>query len=148
MKNMTMTKLAEELQEILLSYESESKALLQATQGRAGEVFREATLAFFEQNPDIASFGWKQFEPWRDGEETEFEVFKSEDEILINGFSVEDMENASKSDSQIEKHKQLAVKASNFLDGLNDKMLETVFGHGAIITVSRKGIEIEEYEDG
>lgn len=110
-------------------------------------ILKEETLKFFEENPKIASFQWGQFEPWRDGEETEFEVFREPDSVTVNGFTYEDLEYGPHPE-KAQELLPLYQAVSEFLHQFDEKVLDDCFGHGAKITVDRLGITVDEYEDG
>src|SRR4051812_28569790 len=68
-----------------------------AFQKRTGELVKELRINFpplfaklFEKHPWVESFSWRQCEPWRDGEETEFEVMADADQIFINDLNAYD----------------------------------------------------------
>ena len=138
----------------------------------AADAFKEMTTEFFEGQPDIVSFGWSQYTPyWNDGDtctfsaNTEYPIvtFKAKDGKIIkydenNGtlqeansavveddieFSEDDDLEMEPYDDEINKH---AKAVSKFLSNFDEDDLETMFGDHALITVTRKKVDTEEYE--
>lgn len=140
----------------------------------AKDAFRDMTTEFFENNPEIVSFGWTQYTPfWNDGDtctfsaNTEYPIvtFTAKDgktlrydenmgELTAPGTAVRDEEEDveySEDDGidmgPYEREINKHSKAvSNFLSNFGDDDLLTMFDDHMEITVTRKKIQTKEYE--
>jgi hypothetical protein len=117
---------------------------------------REQSLAYFEQAfkalvhkyaqelfdeyPNLESFGWCQGEPWRDGNETYFEV-PVYDQLFVNKKTYDDYPEV---DTEAEKHFEVVRK---FMDSFTEDEFLLMFGNGSAVTINREGIEIEGWSD-
>jgi hypothetical protein len=99
----------------------------------------------FEKHPWVESFSWRQCEPWRDGEETEFEVMCDWENIYLNDENAWDNE-AYEPDN--EKHS--AYKEFSYaLEELPTDLMKALFGESNEVEVKKSGeIFVTEYNDG
>ena len=141
----------------------------------AKDAFKDMTTEFFEDHPEIVSFGWTQYTPfWNDGDtctfsaNTEYPIvtFTAKDgktlrydenmgELTEVGTAVrdeeEDIEYSEDDEIEMEPYddeiSKYAKAVSNFLSNFGDDDLLTMFDDHQKITVTRKKVQTEEYED-
>lgn len=123
-----------------------------------GDYFKMATLAVFEEYPELESFAWTQYTPYfMDGDVCEFGVNPDYIDAVINGTEVEVSKcygewNAleKRYDPKPEEEYTTAEKLGDVLPGLvssvNEDVMKDLFGDHAKVTVNREGIIVEEYE--
>lgn len=141
---MTMTNSYEEMKTLAQETNKEIAKLKSELAAKAKVAFHKECEEFFKENQKIATFGWRQFEPWNDGEETSFEVFVDYEDVFVNGVSYFNIEETKAA----EKLKPLYEAVSAFLSKCPHETFKQCFGNGSEITVDRTGVSIEEYEDG
>lgn len=98
----------------------------------------------FEKHQWVESFSWRQCEPWRDGEETEFEVMCDWDSIYIND------ENAWDNGAYDDEEKKGVYKEFSYaLEELPADLMKALFGESNEVEVKKSGeIFVTEYSDG
>ena len=112
--------------------------------GRAS--MRELFRTVFDAHPEIAAFRWRQYTPYfNDGEpcrfgryEVEAQLANSEDESFSEDWSYKDPRHAIV--------KPGLTKFEGVLTALGKELCEQIFGDPARVTVTRDGIEIEEFD--
>lgn len=118
------------------------------------KLFKEGSQDIFDQFPEVQNFSWTQYTPYfNDGDECVFGVndyFKVE---LTNGDLLEDVENSPwrrkrllDNGEELDLEDNLGEALGGLLGGVDNDTMKALFGDHARITVSREGIEIEEYE--
>lgn len=99
----------------------------------------------FDEHPTLESFGWCQGEPWRDGDETSFEV-PVHDAISINHYDINDID-----EDDIDEYEEIALAlvepVRTFMQAFTEDEFLLMFGNGSAVTISREGIEIEGWSD-
>jgi hypothetical protein len=100
------------------------------------KVFKDLTKNIFEDNPNLESFGWSQYTPYfnNDGENCTFSA--NTDCIYINGKSAENNPDSLKITNEVKE----------FLSKFNEYFFISQFGDHAEITVTAKGVSVEECE--
>jgi hypothetical protein len=100
------------------------------------KTFTDLTKNIFEDNPNLESFGWKQYTPYfdNDGENCNFLV--NTDHIYING----------KSDENNPDLLNIKNEVKEFLSKFNEYFFISQFGDHAEITVTAKGVSVDEYD--
>lgn len=100
--------------------------------------------ALFEKHAWVEDFSWRQCEPWRDGDETEFEVLCDPDEIYIND------ENSWDNDAHENVVKMAAYKEfSEAIKEVPTEVMKTLFGESNEVEIRRSGeMLVREYSDG
>lgn len=98
----------------------------------------------FEKHQWVESFSWRQCEPWRDGEETEFEVMADKDQIFINDMDSYDDEVYGKEDKQ-----KAYTDFAEAIDEIPTEIMKALFGESNEVEVKKSGeIFVTEYTDG
>ncbi len=131
------------------------KAELQAEMKNTVQTyFNEETKKFFEANPEVESFGWKQYTPYfNDGDTCEFGVSSDADSVEVNGvqgYDVDIIANWQQKDlykaereSKLKSHEAV----QDLIQSIDEDDLKTLFGDHARITVKRDGtVDNEDYE--
>lgn len=98
----------------------------------------------FNKHPWVESFSWRQCEPWRDGEETEFEVMCDADEIYIN-------EENSYDDGVygVEEKQRAFADFSEAIGEVPTEIMKALFGESNEVEVKKSGeVFVTEYNDG
>jgi hypothetical protein len=108
------------------------------------QYFQPLFASLFEKHSWVESFSWRQCEPWRDGEETEFEVMCDWENIYINE------ENAWDNGAHDDEEKRAVYKEfSNALEELPADLMKALFGESNEVEVKKSGeIFVTEYSDG
>lgn len=102
----------------------------------------------FDNNPDLIDFGWRQYTPFfNDGDPCTFRCFKGDP--MVNGYdsySDDEPDNPDKYPKLTkEEGKKLRKRVRDFLDGFHEDEFLEWFGDHVKVTVTRKGIETDEY---
>lgn len=122
-----------------------------AFQKRTAELVKELRVNFppifaglFEKHPWVESFSWRQCEPWRDGDETEFEVLADAEQISINDQNIWD------DGVHGDKGKELVYKEfAAVLANIPIDIMKAMFGESNEVEVKKSGeIFVTEYSDG
>lgn len=98
----------------------------------------------FDKHPWVESFSWRQCEPWRDGEETEFEVMCDAEQIYLNDENMWD--NGACND---EEKRKVYVEFAELLAEIPIEIMKSLFGESNEVEVKKSGeIFVTEYSDG
>lgn len=155
-----------------LESRKEIDRLTELTAKLARAAFDSGVKELFDNNSDLESFTWHQYEPFNDGDPTVFRVSIDEDVITINEYGEEDLDSGEdyvktgnkdkwgcleyvcqqnrEPSAAYLSHKKLAPLVSNFLSAFDVDDMETMFGNGYEITF-RRGVdepEIDDYYNG
>jgi len=118
----------------------EKKAALEKMQNEMNReihaLFHDGFKEVFQENTELDSVEWTQFTPyWNDGDECVFRSDHKHAEIMIAGaLWTHDCNIQTKND------------VKGFLDVFDSDDMESMFGDHAKVTVTKNGIEVEEYE--
>lgn len=134
----------------------------------SNSIFTDLTKEFFDENPELKSFGWNQYTPYfNDGDTCEFSA--NTDYIYINGEHVDDCDwinektvtnwgkwnNTTKvyegrveidNDKWNKSLSDITTEIKDFLGHFEDDFFISQFGDHSEITVTREGIDISDYE--
>lgn len=98
----------------------------------------------FEKHLWVESVSWRQCEPWRDGEETEFEVLCDAEQIYIN-----DLNSYDDRVYGDEEKKKVYAEFAEALDEIPAEIMKAMFGESNEVEVKKSGeIFVTEYSDG
>jgi len=157
--------MSDEFQKQIEELKEYRKQVLADLQAQSNAVFFQASQGLFLKWPNLEWFGWRQGEPWNDGEETEFEV-PMRGGLEMNGYAQEEWTSRGvpiltlydEDWNELEADEIAVAEAAqvpeifedirSFLGALKPDDLEMMFGNGAAIKVYRDHIDVEEYEDG
>jgi|SRR5688572_5470478 hypothetical protein len=130
--------------EILVSeYEAYKKKENEMSKGLRKN-FHPLFVRLFEKHPWVESFSWRQCEPWRDGDETEFEVLCDAEQIRINDIDSYDDEVYGKEEKQ-----KAYADFSEVLGDVPIEIMKVMFGDSNGVEVRKNGdVNVTEYEDG
>jgi len=138
MKN--VKELTEKIEKMEKELEEESK-----------RAFKEVSADLFKNNPLLKSFSWRQYTPYfNDGDPCIFGASVDGDAIVINdieGYDVYDYKNGKR--VPVKEHEDifpLYEEISEFLSEFKQEVLQRIFGDHISVTVTKDGVEIEEYE--
>ncbi len=100
--------------------------------------------SLFEKHSWVESFSWRQCEPWRDGDETEFEVMADSEQISINDQNIwDDGVHGDKSKEAV------YVEFAAALASIPIEIMKAMFGESNEVEVKKSGeIFVTEYSDG
>lgn len=121
----------------------------------AGKVyFTERSQDIFRDFPEIESFSWTQYTPyWCDGDVCEFSVNSDYfDAKTVDGEVWDDVSSYYEhpKDSRYyrpkERQDELGDALSNMVSSVDEETMKEMFGDHVKVTVSRSGIEVEEYD--
>lgn len=113
---------------------------------KAQTIFKEAVKFLFEKLPDVQSFEWHQYTPYfNDGEPCIFEVYSDYEFIQINGEELGYVSDEKKDDTYKAKEK-VAKTVAAFIEAFDDEDLLDMFGDHVRVTVTREGVEVNDYE--
>jgi hypothetical protein len=154
--------------EALKEKQKEIAKLKAEAQQMASDAFDSFCKEIFEKHPKVESFGWSQYTPYfNDGDTCAFSA--NTDYISINGEHVDDSNWVSEKnitnwgtwnrdlrtyegrvevpnldyDPELSKG---ADEITEFLSNFDDDFYITRFGDHAEITVSKDGVDVDEYE--
>lgn len=100
--------------------------------------------ALFEKHSWVETFSWRQCEPWRDGDETEFEVLADADQISINDQNIWD-DGVHGDKSKEGAYAEFAAVLAN----IPIEIMKAMFGESNEVEVKKSGeIFVTEYSDG
>lgn len=120
-------------------------------QKRQSEAVKELRVHFaplfaklFEKHAWVESFSWRQCEPWRDGEETEFEVMHDPEQIYLNDENMWD--NGAYDD---EEKRKVYTEFAEALEEIPVELMKALFGESNEVEIKKSGeIFVTEYNDG
>ena len=154
--------------EALKEKQKEIAKLKAEAQQMASDAFDSFCKEIFEKHPKVESFGWSQYTPYfNDGDTCTFSV--NTDYISINGEHVDDSNWVSEKNitnwgtwnrdlrtyegrvevPNLDYNSELVKGADEiveFLSNFDDDFYITRFGDHAEITVSKDGVDVDEYE--
>lgn len=115
--------------------------------------FTERSQDIFEQFPEIASFAWTQYTPyWCDGDVCEFGVNDYFDVTTVDGDEWEDVSTHYQHPENSPYYRpktredEVGDALSAMVSSVDEETMKEMFGDHVKVTVSREGIEVEEYE--
>jgi hypothetical protein len=114
------------------------------------EFFKEECAALFAKNPDLKSFGWKQYCPYfNDGDACTFSAHTQDP--LINGFDYynddpEEMEEGEGIPLDVKRLEELRTQVTQFLEQYDDVDLENWFGDHVEVTVTPDSVSTCDYD--
>jgi hypothetical protein len=128
-----------ELESQYLATKNQIKELRKNIKKQAKDFFSDASKGLFESYPELISFRWTQYTPYfNDGDPC---VFSANTEYpYLNG---SDDEFFSSKDEPLNKAGKAVIK---LLKTFEDEDYEMMFGDHCQVTVTRNGIDVEEYE--
>ncbi len=128
-----------ETEDQYLATKNAMKELRKVVKKQAKDFFSEASKDLFEKYPELISFRWTQYTPYfNDGDPC---VFSANAEYpYLNGGEDEFFPDK---DEPLNKAGKAVVK---LLKNFENDDYEMMFGDHCQVTVSRKGIDVEEYE--
>jgi hypothetical protein len=98
----------------------------------------------FKKHTWVESFSWRQCEPWRDGEETEFEVLCDAEQLIIN-----DLNSYDDGVYGDEEKKKVYEEFADALEEVPTEVMKAMFGESNEVEVKKSGeIFVTEYSDG
>lgn len=116
----------------------------------AKDFFLDEAQRLFEENPALIDFGWRQYTPYfNDGDSCTFSA--RTDDPMVNGtwkyedYEPDDDEEAAYPAMSEKELDALRDKVSEFLLQFEDSELEAFFGDHMEVTVTREGVETNEY---
>ena len=97
-------------------------------------IFKTAALELFVKHPVLKSISWTQYTPYfNDGDPC---YFSSRHAYATIKFVTSDESEQLKAGKQVNK----------FLDNFDDDDMETLFGDGVKVIITKDGIEVEDYD--
>lgn len=131
------------LEKLLSEYETFKKRFAELSKDLRKN-FPPLFVDLFAKHPWVESFSWRQCEPWRDGDETEFEVLADAEQISINDQNIWD--DGVHGDTRKEA---VYVEFASALANIPIEVMKAMFGESNEIEVKKSGeMNVSEYEDG
>lgn len=131
--------LIEQFKKELAAFEEKRKEMAKGLQSS----FPTLLAPLFEKHAWVTSVQWRQYEPWNDGDETEFEVMVSNDQLTINEMDWYEYEIYND-----EAKKDVFKEFSELLSSIPGEIMKDVFGGSNEVEVLRTGeINVTEYND-
>lgn len=117
----------------------------------AKEAFHETTQQIFKDHPKLEWFRWRQYTPYfNDGDECVFGANTDYLEVRHDGQDHEDLSVSSFKyrDAIMDNTdlKAVSEKLEAMFSVLDDAALKELFGDHKQITVSRSGVDVDDYE--
>ena len=126
--------LVEKIKKEFAAFDEKRKALAKELQTQ----FPQLLKPLFDKHAWVETVGWRQYSPWNDGDETQFEVMCDYDRLSINDHDYYD--DKSK--------KEVFEEFSEVLKDIPAELMESLFGKSNQVEVKRTGeITVSEYED-
>lgn len=114
-----------------------------AMEEQARSVFNEEIQTIFAQYPDLKTVSWHQYTPYfNDGDTCHFSCH-GEDEVIINEDSEDEDDYEGQTGGWADK---AATEVCELISTLGSDMMEHLFGDHAKVIVSRKKVEVEQYD--
>jgi hypothetical protein len=139
------------IQEEIKLLHAEKEQTLNYLKQKSTAVMHKAAQELFDEHPGLKQFAWWQGEPWRDGEETEFEV-PTRNHIEVNNHHVDDYyvydPDGCELEDPSEEFEALVEAVRGFMAQFKIDDYLMMFGNGAAVSITRDGIEVEEWQDG
>lgn len=124
--------------------------------------FIEVLSAIFLEYPKLISFSWIQGTPsWCDGEPCSFNVYMVDEELEYEGFDSEvhesyvddghvitDWKTRTKRKAEpIEiEYNEMREIIEDLIESIPESVLETLYGDGTKVTITREGIETDDHD--
>lgn len=109
------------------------------------QFFLNISKEVFEQNPTLVKFGWRQYTPYyNDGDECVFRASFDYPNILLEG---QDEDLYEEETWYTEKDAEFPVwnNVKTFLSQFDDNDVQLLFGDHVQVSVTKDGVEVEEY---
>lgn len=132
-------------EEKFILLKEQQKAIQANIDALAPDLFHDKCSELFVQNPNVEAFRWGQYTPsFNDGDPCYF--ISHWDSASVKLFGVEDWhgEYEEYDEAFNEKIDPFLKAIMNTFMVLNDEF-ESMFGNGSQITVTREGVEVENY---
>lgn len=165
-----MTTAVKEIDAQIKALTSEIAKLTKQRDALQQQAFGDRAKALFDKHPALKSFTWNQYTPlWNDGDVCRFRC--NTEDVTINGLDEDETSNLTSKtlykdnpdfvrgvtdwnkryievpnpeyNAELAKAKAAVEK---FLRGFQSKYYEAAFGDHAEVTVTRKGVTVEEYD--
>jgi hypothetical protein len=131
--------LVERIKKEFAAFDEKRKALARELQ----EQFPQLLKPLFDKHAWVETVSWRQYEPWNDGDETEFEVMCDHDNITINDLNWYDDEVYND-----EAKKDVFKEFSEVLKEIPEDLMKSLFGESNEVEVKRTGeISVTDYSD-
>lgn len=112
--------------------------------------FKEASEELFIKYPELESFSWRQYTPYfNDGEPCRFGVHNDYPTVVLTTATEEEKEIASSWGEvvgQSENAEEIEKAVIEFLKAIDEEAYEEMFDDHVEVKVTRKGVEVEEYD--
>ena len=153
-----------ELTKLLDQMNDELNELRTTYKKRGQEIFKEAFKEFFDTNPEVHVFGWRQYTPYfNDGDTCTFRNYvdcafisnaKDYDNIYHGEYVgedetiwVEDPDYGDTNEEMIpESVKENTEVLRKFLSKIDNNVFLEMFGDHAQVSVTREGFDVQGYE--
>ncbi len=130
----------------------------------AKKAMTDASKSIFDNHPKLNSFSWAQYTPYfNDGDTCEFYVHSDYFKMDIGGYKLASVSpyagkvayevylNGEYVDSELSKELDGAIKKAAFdieelISGIDEDIMRDIYGDHVEVTVTRKGIKIEDHE--
>lgn len=123
--------------------------LLEEIKKSAKALFKEASATLFEEFPVIEEFRWTQYTPYfNDGDTCTFSSNHSYARVVFNDSTEEDEDDYDNEgyDESTPLHKKAGKAVEKFLGNFDDDDMLSMFGDHVKVSVTKKGIEVEDYD--
>ena len=152
------------IQTMINDMNKEIEELRETYKQKTQKLFKKAFLAFFEQNPEVTAVGWRQYTPYfNDGDTCEFSSYACYATVT----NAKDYENVVHGEYQGEDegvwiydpdygslNEELippTVAANSdalrkLLGSVSDDMYQSMFGDHVVVTSTREGFDVTDYE--
>ena len=132
------------------TYFENAKAQMQEFQEKmkneGKQFFLNVSKEVFEQNPTLVKFGWRQYTPyWNDGEACVFSANLDYPNILLKDQD-EDLYDEESWFTGDDAEYPVWSNVITFLSQFDDNDVELLFGDHVCVSVTKDGVEVEEYE--
>lgn len=140
----TLENLINEINAAKKKFQEEGKSALQSA-------FKQ----FFEENPEVTAVGWLQYAPYfNDGEPCEFsvhDIYATTIPLDHEDYSSSELAHGEyeygDSDCDWSPNNKKVDEFLRLLSRVPDDLFEHLFGSDSIVTVTRDGIDVEDYSD-
>lgn len=143
--------------EKLKALKADMKKLREEMAQQAKDGFHESVKELFEQHPTLISFSWNQYTPYfNDGETCYFSAWTEDIDLqtaddMDNGFSAYQCTERDENGKRVPKKditpfQKAGLAVLEVLEVFDGDDYEGMFGDHCEITVTRDGVEVEEYE--
>jgi len=144
----------------LAEFEVQVKRLREDTKTQMSKIVADMFKSFFDAFPEIKTIHWQQYTPlWNDGETCEFRLGSIEfnrveygaepvDGEEVEEFDIGDGFAVSKYGNSLGLEYELyrsCVAIENVIENMDDEF-ESILGNNVTVFVTRRGIDLEDYE--